>query len=67
MWSVRWMEQALRLTRPGGWLMVFSDWRQVPLTSDALQIVDRTRAQGFEWSQSAPEVPVAPVVQSTSK
>lgn len=38
MWSVRWMEQALRLTRPGGWLMVFSDWRQLPLTSDALQI-----------------------------
>lgn len=25
MWSVRWMEQALRLTRPGGWLMVFAD------------------------------------------
>ena len=38
MWSVRWMEQALRLTRPGGWLMVFTDWRQLPLTSDALQI-----------------------------
>lgn len=43
MWSVRWMEQALRLTRPGGWLMVFSDWRQVPLTSDALQIA------GWQW------------------
>lgn len=38
LWTVLWMEQALRLTRPGGWLMVFSDWRQLPLTSDALQI-----------------------------
>lgn len=43
MWSVRWMEQALRLTRPGGWLMVFTDWRQLPLTSDALQIA------GWTW------------------
>lgn len=33
-----WMSQALRLTREGGWLMVCSDWRQLPTTSDALQM-----------------------------
>lgn len=33
-----WMSQALRLTREGGWLMVCSDWRQLPTTSDALQV-----------------------------
>ncbi|MCC8149119.1 site-specific DNA-methyltransferase [Akkermansia sp.] len=43
MWSVMWMTEALRLTREGGWLMVCSDWRQLPTTSDALQ------AAGWTW------------------
>lgn len=42
-WSIRWMEEALRITRPRGWLMVFSDWRQVPTMSDALQMA------GWVW------------------
>ncbi|MFR1411294.1 MAG: hypothetical protein ACLSUW_02630 [Akkermansia sp.] len=29
-WSVMWMQEAIRITRHGGWLMVFSDWRQLP-------------------------------------
>lgn len=37
LWTVHWLTLALRLTHPGGWLMVFSDWRQLPLVSDAMQ------------------------------
>lgn len=48
MWMVRWMEEALRVTRPGGWLMCFTDWRQLPLTSDAAQIA------GWIWRGVVP-------------
>lgn len=30
--------RCLTVTRPGGHLLVFSDWRQVPVVSDALQV-----------------------------
>lgn len=36
LWTVHWLTLALRITRPGGWLMAFSDWRQLPLVSDAM-------------------------------
>lgn len=38
LWSVEWMKRAYALTRYGGFLMVFSDWRQNALTTDALQV-----------------------------
>ncbi|WP_280424030.1 DNA-methyltransferase [Nocardia carnea] len=37
-WSHLWMSEALRLLAPGGIIGVFSDWRQLPLTTDALQV-----------------------------
>jgi site-specific DNA-methyltransferase (adenine-specific) len=36
-WSVLWIEACLRVLKPGGYFMVFSDWRQLPLMSDAVQ------------------------------
>lgn len=36
-WSALWMGEALRVTKPGGVLMCFTDWRQLPATTDALQ------------------------------
>ncbi|MGX1798701.1 DNA-methyltransferase [Streptomyces albidoflavus] len=42
-----WLSQILahghRLTRPGGAALVFTDWRQLPATTDALQ------AAGYTW------------------
>jgi site-specific DNA-methyltransferase (adenine-specific) len=35
--SLQWMTHARRLCKPGGVLVVFTDWRQLPLFSDALQ------------------------------
>lgn len=42
-WSVLWLAEAWRLLKPGAPVCLFSDWRQLPLTTDALQ------AAGFTW------------------
>jgi site-specific DNA-methyltransferase (adenine-specific) len=36
-WSALWLSQARRITKPGGVLCVFTDWRQLPTTTDAIQ------------------------------
>jgi site-specific DNA-methyltransferase (adenine-specific) len=42
-WMALWMSAAFRLVRESGYCLTFSDWRQLPLASDALQ------AGGFIW------------------
>ena len=42
-WCALWLAAALRLTRPGGLCFVWTDWRQLAATSDALQ------AGGWTW------------------
>jgi site-specific DNA-methyltransferase (adenine-specific) len=42
-WCTLWLSECLRLTKPGGVSLVFSDWRQLPTISDAMQ------AAGFIW------------------
>lgn len=42
-WCTLWLTEALRLTKPRSICMVFTDWRQLPATSDALQ------AAGWVW------------------
>jgi site-specific DNA-methyltransferase (adenine-specific) len=42
-WSAVWMGLCFQKLNPGGLMIVFSDWRQFPVTSDALQ------AAGFTW------------------
>jgi site-specific DNA-methyltransferase (adenine-specific) len=42
-WLTLVLAECLRITKPGGSLLVFSDWRQLPITSDALQ------AGGWRW------------------
>ncbi len=42
-WCARWLEQSRRLVKPGGYAMIFSDWRQLPALSDAIQIA------GWHW------------------
>lgn len=43
LWCTLWLGEALRLVRPGGQALVFTDWRQLPAMSDALQ------AAGWRW------------------
>lgn len=42
-WSMMWLSEAYRALKPGRACVVFTDWRQLPITSDALQ------AGGFVW------------------
>jgi site-specific DNA-methyltransferase (adenine-specific) len=42
-WSTLWLIECLRLTKPRGVCLVFTDWRQLPSTTDALQ------AAGWVW------------------
>lgn len=37
-WVSAWSFQALRLSRPGGHAFLFSDWRQLPTATDAVQM-----------------------------
>jgi site-specific DNA-methyltransferase (adenine-specific) len=42
-WMALWLSECLRIVKPGGKAAVFSDWRQMPTATDALQ------AGGFVW------------------
>lgn len=42
-WSTMWMTECQRILKPGGTLAVFTDWRQLPTTTDAVQ------AAGLVW------------------
>jgi site-specific DNA-methyltransferase (adenine-specific) len=42
-WMGDWLGEAYRVTKPGGLACVFTDWRQLPCTTDALQ------AGGWVW------------------
>jgi site-specific DNA-methyltransferase (adenine-specific) len=42
-WCSWWLNECYRIARPGAAVAVFTDWRQLPTTTDALQ------AGGFVW------------------
>jgi site-specific DNA-methyltransferase (adenine-specific) len=42
-WCSLWLAECVRIVKPGGYLMAFVDWRQLPTLSDAIQ------AGGWVW------------------
>jgi site-specific DNA-methyltransferase (adenine-specific) len=42
-WATLWLSECLRVTKPGGALLCFTDWRQLPTVTDAIQ------AGGWIW------------------
>lgn len=42
-WCALWMGECLRATKPGGVLFAFTDWRQLPVMTDAVQVA------GWVW------------------
>lgn len=36
-WSALWIAEAVRVLKPGGYFMAFTDWRQLPVMTDAVQ------------------------------
>jgi len=47
-WSLSWLSQCHRVIAPGGYAMMFSDWRQLPTATDAFQ------GGGFTWRGIVP-------------
>ncbi len=47
-WSALWLGEALRVAKPGAVLCAFTDWRQLPATTDAVQ------AGGWVWRGIVP-------------
>lgn len=47
-WSALWLGECLRVVRPGRAAVLFTDWRQLPTVTDALQ------AGGWVWRGIAP-------------
>ena len=47
-WVALWLGECMRIVRPGGVAALFTDWRQLPATSDALQ------AGGWIWRGVVP-------------
>lgn len=47
-WCALWLGEALRVCKPAGVCLLFSDWRQLPTTTDALQ------AGGWVWRGLVP-------------
>lgn len=47
-WTALWLGEALRVTKPGGLCLMFTDWRQLPATTDAIQ------AGGWVWRGIVP-------------
>lgn len=43
LWASLWLAECYRIARPGASLMMFTDWRQLPAMTDALQ------AGGWSW------------------
>ena len=42
-WCTEWLRESLRVVRPGGYALVFIDWRQLPTMTDAFQM------SGWTW------------------
>lgn len=47
-WVALWLGECLRVVKPGGVAALFTDWRQLPVTTDAIQ------AGGFVWRGIVP-------------
>jgi len=50
-WLGLWLDQSFRIISRGGVICIFTDWRQLPTVSDALQIADFTWCGVFVWDK----------------
>lgn len=54
MWSRLWMGEAWRVVKPGGWLMVFTDWRQLAATVTAVEMAGWVTRGIVVWVKPSP-------------
>jgi len=53
-WCSIWLGEALRLVRPSGLALVFTDWRQLPALSDAIQCAGWRWRGIVVWAKTSP-------------
>lgn len=58
-WCTLWLSECLRVTKPEGACVLFTDWRQLPVTTDAIQ------AGGWMWRGIVPWVKPLGTVRPT--
>jgi len=51
-WCIFWMAEALRITKPSGVLEVFTDWRQLAATIDAVQMAGWVFRGVVPWNKT---------------
>ncbi|MDR1701323.1 MAG: site-specific DNA-methyltransferase [Sporomusaceae bacterium] len=51
-WCTLWIAECHRITKEGGYFLMFSDWRQLPLASDALQFGDFIWRGTIAWDKT---------------
>lgn len=51
-WCTMWIEECHRVLKNGGYFLMFSDWRQLPLASDALQFGNLIWRGVIAWDKS---------------
>lgn len=53
-WCALWLSECLRICKPGSPICVFTDWRQLPITTDAVQAGGWVWRGIVPWDKSAP-------------
>jgi site-specific DNA-methyltransferase (adenine-specific) len=53
LWCTLWLTECLRVAKPGAPVVLFTDWRQLPSTTDVLQAAGATWRGVFPWLKPA--------------
>jgi len=51
-WCTLWISECHRIVKPGGYFLMFSDWRQLPAASDAIQFGNFTWRGTIAWDKT---------------
>lgn len=57
-WCALWIHEALRVAKPGAPICLFTDWRQLPITTDALQVGGAIWRGVVPWNKTEATRPV---------
>lgn len=57
-WTVEWLRECYRLLRPGAPFAIFTDWRQLPALTDAVQMADFVWRGVAVWDKTEGTRPV---------
>lgn len=50
-WCILWINECQRVLKPGGYFLMFSDWRQLPVATDAVQMGEISWRGIISWDK----------------